>query len=49
MKPFSTARSPVMVKMFLQALASQMPSWFLSYFDSFISALALARSPLPLP
>ena len=41
----SGARAPVMVKMFLHAFASQMPSWFVSYFDSFISALADAISP----
>ena len=46
MNAFSTERSPVTVKMLLQAMASQMPSWFLSYFDSFISALALARLPV---
>ena len=47
--PMRTAPSPCTVKTFLQALASQMPSLFVSYLDSFISALALLTSPLALP
>ena len=47
--PTRTAPSPCIVKMFWHALASQMPSLFVSYLDSFISALALATLPLVLP
>ena len=41
----STPRVSAIIRTFLHAGASHLPSWAVSYFDSFISAVAFATLP----